>query len=122
MKRLTKAAFAVATACAIAMQKTMAELGVVVTPAGGTVRLAMKAAVAVGAARRFLAGDPGIQLMDVLAGRMIDALPRPSTSPREPRLCSMGRRSHRSGTGSKSASFGAIRRAASNLASCRRCG
>ena len=34
----------------------------------------MKAAVAVGAARRFLVGDPDIQLIDVLAGRLIDAL------------------------------------------------
>ena len=63
-----------ATACALAMQKTLGEFGEVVTPSGGRVRLAMKAAVAVGAARRFLAGDPDIQLMDVLAGRMIDAL------------------------------------------------
>ena len=63
-----------ATACALAMQKTMGDIGEVVTPAGGRVHLAMKAAVAVGAARRFLAGDPDIQVMDVLAGRMIDAL------------------------------------------------
>ena len=63
-----------ATACALAMQKTMGELGEVVTPAGSRVRLAMKAAVAVGAARRFLVGDPDIQLIDVLAGRLIDAL------------------------------------------------
>ena len=34
----------------------------------------MKAAVAVGAARRFVVGDPSIQLIDVLAGRLIDAL------------------------------------------------
>src|SRR5215831_14626268 len=63
-----------ATACVLTMQKTMAELGEVVTPAGSRVRLAMKAAVAVGDARRFLVGDPQIQLIDVLAGRLIDAL------------------------------------------------
>ncbi len=63
-----------ATACALAMQKKMGEIGEVVTPAGARVRLAMKAAVAVGAARRFLVGDPDIQLIDVLAGRLIDAL------------------------------------------------
>ncbi len=56
------------------MQKTMSELGEVVTPAGSRVRLAMKAAVAVGEARRFLVGDPDVQLIDVLAGRLIDAL------------------------------------------------
>ena len=63
-----------ATACALAMQKKMGEIGEVVTPAGARVRLAMKAAVAVGAGRRFLVGDPDIQLIDVLAGRLIDAL------------------------------------------------
>ena len=34
----------------------------------------MKAAVAVGPARRFVVGDPDVQLIDVLAGRLIDAL------------------------------------------------
>src|SRR5205823_813122 len=38
------------------------------------VRLAMKIAVAVGSARRFVVGDSDIQLIDVLAGRLIDAL------------------------------------------------
>src|SRR5438477_4516085 len=63
-----------ATACALAMQRTMGELSEVVTPAGSRVRLAMKAAVATGAARRFLVGDPDVHLIDVLAGRLIDAL------------------------------------------------
>ena len=49
-------------------------LGDVVTPAGMRVRLAMKVAVAVGAARRFLVGDPDVQRIDVLAGRLIDEL------------------------------------------------
>ena len=61
-------------ACALAMQRRMAEVCEVVTPAGVQVRLAMKVAVAVGAARRFLVGDPEIQRMDVLAGRLIDEL------------------------------------------------
>lgn len=63
-----------ATACALAMQATMGQLGEVVTPAGSRVRLAMKVAVAVGAARRFLVGDPDVQRIDVLAGRLIDEL------------------------------------------------
>src|SRR5688572_14143854 len=63
-----------ATACGLAMQQTMAQLHEVVTPAGTRVRLAMKIAVAVGAARRFLVGDPAIQRIDVLAGRLIDQL------------------------------------------------
>jgi class 3 adenylate cyclase/tetratricopeptide (TPR) repeat protein len=63
-----------ATACGLAMQETMAHLREVVTPAGARVPLALKVAVAVGSARRFVAGDPDIQLLDVLAGRLIDAL------------------------------------------------
>ena len=34
----------------------------------------MKVAIAVGPARRFLVGDPDVQLIDVLAGRLIDEL------------------------------------------------
>ncbi|MET0732554.1 MAG: tetratricopeptide repeat protein [Casimicrobiaceae bacterium] len=63
-----------ATACALAMQSTMGMAGDVVTPAGTRVQLAMKVAVAVGTARRFLVGDPDVQRMDVLAGRLIDEL------------------------------------------------
>jgi len=63
-----------ATACALAMQATMERAGVVTTPAGSTIRLAVKIAVTVGAARRFLVGDPGVQRIDVLAGRIIDEL------------------------------------------------
>ncbi len=63
-----------ATACGLAMQQAMARVGTITTPAGSTVRLAVKVAVAVGSARRFLVGDPEIQLIDVLAGRLIDDL------------------------------------------------
>ncbi|MEO5702179.1 MAG: tetratricopeptide repeat protein [Casimicrobiaceae bacterium] len=63
-----------ATACALAMQDTMARVGKVLTPAGARVELAMKVAIAVGRARRFVVGDPDVQLIDVLAGRLIDAL------------------------------------------------
>ena len=63
-----------ATVCALAMQATMSQQGEVVTPGGARVRLAMKVTVAVGTARRFVVGDPDIQLIDVLAGRLVDAL------------------------------------------------
>ncbi|HSC97437.1 MAG TPA: adenylate/guanylate cyclase domain-containing protein, partial [Casimicrobiaceae bacterium] len=63
-----------ATACALAMQRTMAGLAEVATPGGTVLRLAMKAAVAVGYARRFLVGDPDIQLIDALAGGIVDGL------------------------------------------------
>jgi class 3 adenylate cyclase/tetratricopeptide (TPR) repeat protein len=63
-----------ATACGLAMQEALHRQSDVVTPGGLRVRLAMKIAVAVGPARRFVVGDPAIQLIDVLAGRLIDTL------------------------------------------------
>ncbi len=63
-----------ATACGLAMQEAMGRVGSITTPAGRTAVLAVKVAVAVGRARRFLVGDPAIQRIDVLAGRLIDDL------------------------------------------------
>lgn len=59
-----------ATACGLAMQEAMGRVGTITTPGGSTVQLAVKVAVAVGKARRFLVGDPDIQRIDVLAGRL----------------------------------------------------
>ena len=61
-------------AAAFAMQAAMDRVGEIVTPGGIVVRLALKVAVACGAARRFVVGDPDIQLIDVLAGRLVDDL------------------------------------------------
>ncbi len=63
-----------AAACGLAMQQTIERVGQIRTPAGEMVKLAMKVAIAVGSARRLLVGDPEIQLIDVLAGRLIDEL------------------------------------------------
>lgn len=63
-----------ATACALAMQEAMARVGAVTTPGGRPVTLAMKVAIAVGPARRFVVGVPRVQLIDVLAGRLVDQL------------------------------------------------
>ena len=63
-----------ALTAAFGMQAAMARVGEVVTPGGTRVRLAMKVAVAVGPARRFVVGDPEIQLIEVLAGRLVDDL------------------------------------------------
>ena len=63
-----------ATACALAMQAAMTRVGSVTTPAGRPVTLAMKVAIAVGPARRFVVGVPRVQLIDVLAGRLVDQL------------------------------------------------
>jgi len=63
-----------ATACALALQDTMAQFAAIRIPSGKTVSLAMKAAVATGPARRFVVGDPQIQIIDVLAGATLDSL------------------------------------------------
>lgn len=59
-------------ACALAMQRAMQPFATVQTPAGTPISLAIKVAVATGPARRFVVGDPDIQLIDVLAGRTLD--------------------------------------------------
>jgi len=63
-----------ATACALIMQQRMQHFAQVAIPSGTTVSLAMKTAVATGAARRFVVGDPQIHLIDVLAGATLDRL------------------------------------------------
>lgn len=63
-----------AVATALAMQEAMAGIGAITTPGGASVELALKVAVAVGSARRFVVGDPQIQLIDVLAGALVDDL------------------------------------------------
>ncbi|MGH2899233.1 MAG: hypothetical protein ACRDMZ_11210, partial [Solirubrobacteraceae bacterium] len=63
-----------AATAGLAMLDAIARTGLIVTPGGSTVQLAMKVAVAVGRARRFVVGDPDVQLIDVLAGRLIDDL------------------------------------------------
>ncbi|MBI3242469.1 MAG: tetratricopeptide repeat protein [Chloroflexi bacterium] len=63
-----------AVACGLAMQKAMGAFVEVTIPSGRTVSLAVKVAVATGPARRFVVGDPVIQVMDVLAGTTLDNL------------------------------------------------
>ena len=61
-----------ATACALTMQQSMKRLARVVAPSGTAFLLAVKIAVATGAARRFVVGQPEIQSIDVLAGEILD--------------------------------------------------
>ncbi len=63
-----------AATCALAMQRAMSRFATVTIPSGTNVSLAMKAAVATGPARRFLVGDPTIQIIDALAGAILDHL------------------------------------------------
>ena len=63
-----------AIAAALAMQNEMQKFSAVPIPNGGTVALALKAAVVQGPARRFAVGNQDIQLIDVLAGSTLDRL------------------------------------------------
>jgi class 3 adenylate cyclase/tetratricopeptide (TPR) repeat protein len=65
---------ALGVACGLAMQQALARVETITTPGGAPTRLAMKVAVAAGRARRFVVGDPEIQLIDVLAGALMDRL------------------------------------------------
>jgi adenylate cyclase len=63
-----------AVACGLAMQQTMDQFKAITTPSGTVVSLAMKAAVAAGAVRRFVVGDPKVQLVDALAGSPLNRM------------------------------------------------
>src|SRR5262249_43706179 len=63
-----------ALACALAMQEALSYFATIETPSGTSVTLAIKVAVAAGPVRRFLIGDPHIQLIDVLAGATLSRL------------------------------------------------
>ncbi|MEO6511056.1 MAG: adenylate/guanylate cyclase domain-containing protein [Nocardioides sp.] len=60
--------------CGLAMQQVMQRVGVVQTPGGVPITLGVKVAVAVGEVHRFVVGDPRVQLIDVLAGALMDSL------------------------------------------------
>jgi adenylate cyclase len=60
-----------AVSCAMAMQSSMRSFATVEVPGRDPVALAVKISVAYGPARRFLVGDPGIMLYDVLAGETL---------------------------------------------------
>ena len=60
-----------ATASALEIQRTMQRFAHVDIPGAGNVSLAIKVVVTVGPARRFLIGDPDIQLVDALAGETL---------------------------------------------------
>lgn len=60
-----------AVACALAMQQAMEQFAAVPVPGHEPVPLAIKVAVASGPARRFLVGDPAIQLIPALAGETL---------------------------------------------------
>src|SRR5215471_1283735 len=60
-----------ATNCALAMQRTMAQFSRVRLANGEEVSLAVKVGIASGPVRRFVVGNPEIQVLDVLAGQTL---------------------------------------------------
>jgi class 3 adenylate cyclase/tetratricopeptide (TPR) repeat protein len=63
-----------AVACGLDMHRAMAQVRTIAAPGGQTFEIGMKVAVAAGPARRFVVGDPDVQLIDVLAGALMDRL------------------------------------------------
>jgi len=61
-----------AVACGLAIEDAMGHFASVPIPSGETITLAMKAAVASGAARRFRVGEARIRHIDVLAGATLE--------------------------------------------------
>lgn len=61
-----------AAAAAFAMQSAMKAFAAIRLPDGAATTLTLKTAIASGAARRFVVGDPAIQLLDVLAGAAVE--------------------------------------------------
>jgi predicted ATPase/class 3 adenylate cyclase len=60
-----------AAACAVSMQQTMRQFSALEVAPGVTASIQIKIGLASGEARRFVAGDPAIHLMDALAGETI---------------------------------------------------
>ena len=58
--------------CALTMQKQLADFSEVVFSNGSRIRLGFKISVCSGQARRFLIGDPGIQVMDFIGGKLLN--------------------------------------------------
>ena len=63
-----------AIACALAMQESMKQFEQVAISPAHSLPLAMKAAIAAGLARRFLVGDPDIQVIEAMAGVTVERL------------------------------------------------
>jgi class 3 adenylate cyclase/predicted ATPase len=64
-------AAALAVACGLSLQRAMRVFAKITLPDTSTTALTLKVAIASGAARRFIVGDPNIQRIDALAGGTI---------------------------------------------------
>ncbi len=82
---VTGSSASAAVTCAVKMEKAMQAFSSVQIPGQPPVALAVKVMAASGPARRFVVGDPDIQLIDTLAGQTLDrmAAADPLTRPGE---------------------------------------
>ncbi len=60
-----------AVACAFALQEAMLAFSAISLPDGATAEMALKVALASGAVRRFVVGDPDVRYIDTLAGTTV---------------------------------------------------
>ncbi len=63
-----------ASACGLALQTAMVPFAAIALPAGLTVSLQLKVAIAAGSVHRFLVGEATIQYLDVIAGDALERL------------------------------------------------
>ncbi len=63
-----------AAACALAMQEAAGHFAPIVLADDPAIHLTLKVVVTSGACRRFVVGDPSVQLLDVLAGALVDRM------------------------------------------------
>jgi class 3 adenylate cyclase len=62
---------ALAVACGLSLQSMMRAYAKIILPGNSSTALTLKVAIASGAARRFIVGDPKVQRMDVIVGATI---------------------------------------------------
>ena len=63
-----------ALACALALQEAISSFAELTTSGGQLYSVGIKVAVAAGSVRRFLPGDPDLQVIETLAGRVLDTV------------------------------------------------
>jgi adenylate cyclase len=87
----TSSASALAVACGLSLQRMMRAYAKITLPDKSTTALRLKVAIASGAARRFVVGNPNIQYLDVLAGATITCTATGDISLRKAKCSSMKR-------------------------------
>ena len=77
------------TTCAFALQQAMRAFASIALPNGEAIALSLKVAIATGPARRFVVGDPTIQVLDALAGATVSRTSTAEHHAQKARCCWM---------------------------------